>query len=201
MPKIIVTAGQSLLDVAVKYYGSVEGVFDIVRRNKLNGVTDNIYAGELIEVANAPLNSRVARFLESHQVATMEERLRPKGIGWMQITKPLRPSARNFFCVAETPPPTVDEFEVSDIGAPSGITYANGHFWVLDGSSSDLQVFAYTRTGARTDTMFSVEGEVGSSGVHRGISFFNDHLFILTHHYLRAYSTAGDRRTDLDYKS
>ena len=87
MPKIIVKAGQSLLDVAVKYYGSVEGVFDIVRRNGLNGVTDNIYAGELLEVADSPLNARVVRFLSSHQVATMEDRLRPEGIGWMTMDK------------------------------------------------------------------------------------------------------------------
>ena len=105
MAKIVVQPGQSLLDVAVKYYGSVEGVFDVVRRNKLNGITDNIYAGDELEVAEAPLNPRVARFLSSHQMATMEERLRPEGIGWMQVTKSssLRASARDFFCVAETP--------------------------------------------------------------------------------------------------
>ena len=32
MPKIIVQPGQSLLDVAVQHYGSVEGAYDLVRR-------------------------------------------------------------------------------------------------------------------------------------------------------------------------
>ena len=56
MPKIIAEAGQSLLDIAVKYYGTVEGVFDLVRRNRLNGITDNVYAGQQLDVAEAPLS-------------------------------------------------------------------------------------------------------------------------------------------------
>ena len=107
MAKIIVQPGQSLFDIAVKYYGSVEGVFDILRRNKLKGITDNVYAGDELELADRALNTRVARFLEPYEVATMEERLRADGIGWMQLGALTQEGARSLFCVAEPPPPAL----------------------------------------------------------------------------------------------
>ena len=108
MAKIIVQPGQSLFDIAVKYYGSVEGVFDILRRNKLKGITDNVYAGDELELADRALNTRVARFLEPYEVATMEERLRADGIGWMQLgSASTQEGARSLFCVAEPPPPAL----------------------------------------------------------------------------------------------
>ena len=103
MAKIVVQPGQSLLDVAVKYYGSVEGVFDIVRRNKLNGITDNIYAGDELEVTDTPPNARIARFLAQHQVATLEERIRGHGIGYDPLPYKDSTAQRYHFCVAVTP--------------------------------------------------------------------------------------------------
>ena len=87
MVKIKVKHGQSLLDIALKYYGSAEGVFDLVRRNRLNGITDFVSPGEEIEIADTPVNRPVVRFLEPHTPATLTRDLQPQGIGYWQITK------------------------------------------------------------------------------------------------------------------
>ena len=87
MAKIIVKHGQSLLDIAIKYYGSAEGVFDLVRRNRLNGITDFVCPGEEIEMADTPLNRPVVQFLGPHTPATLTRDLQPQGIGYWQIAK------------------------------------------------------------------------------------------------------------------
>ena len=87
MPRITVQPGQSLFDVALQHYGSLEGVFDIVRRNQLNGITENVYAGEQLEVSPQPLNARTARFLAKHSIATIEDSIRGRGIGWWQLER------------------------------------------------------------------------------------------------------------------
>ena len=87
MPKIMVKHGQSLLDIAVKYYGTAEGAFDIVKRNSLNGITDFVYPGEEIEVADNPLNRPMTQFLSPHTPATLTPDIQPQGIGYWQIAK------------------------------------------------------------------------------------------------------------------
>ena len=57
MPKIVVQPGQSLLDIAVQHYGSLEGVYDLVRRNRLNGLVGNLEACQDLEVAQKPQNT------------------------------------------------------------------------------------------------------------------------------------------------
>ena len=196
MPKIIVQPGQSLLDIAVKHYGTAEGVFDLVCRNRLNGLTQNIYPGDELDVAEVPQNLRVARFLEPHAVATIEDLIRGHGIGYEPLVTEGAAAQPYHFKVAEAPLTRV-AFEVSDADAPAGITYAQGRFWIIN-SHGDLSVLAYTSTGVRAAATFSAEPEPISSGAHRGIAFADDHLFILTHYWLRAYCTDGTRAAEKD---
>ena len=85
MAEIIVQVGQSLLDIAVTYYGNAEGIFDIVSRNKLNGPIDNIYPGDVLSVTDNPERGQIVNFMASHTVATIQKPQRAEGIGWMQI--------------------------------------------------------------------------------------------------------------------
>ena len=100
MPRITVQPGQPLFDVALQHYGSLEGVFDIVRRNRLNGITENLYAGEELEalIAAAPekdilqlqfdiVVSYKARIGAQDSIATIEDSIRGRGIGWWQLER------------------------------------------------------------------------------------------------------------------
>ncbi len=84
MEKIKVRKGQSLMDIAVCYYGSAEGVFDLVRRNKLNGITANVYHGQELETGE-PLNVRLSHILPKN-IATVTGS-RASGIGFWRINK------------------------------------------------------------------------------------------------------------------
>ena len=84
MAKLTVQKGQSLLDIALQVYGSVQGIFDLVERNKLNGITDNVPAGEEIAVGETPLKFRVQRFLQGHAIGTISPKEQADGIGWMR---------------------------------------------------------------------------------------------------------------------
>ncbi len=87
MAEITVQPGQSILDIATQYYGHAHGVLDILQRNKLNGIVDNIHPGDVLTVSDTPENPRVVSFLAAHVLATMEEAIRADGIGWMGINK------------------------------------------------------------------------------------------------------------------
>lgn len=73
------------MDVATAYYGSVEGVFDLMQRNKLKGLTANIFEGDSLEIGEA-LNVRLASIL-SKKSGTITESTRAKGIGFWVINK------------------------------------------------------------------------------------------------------------------
>lgn len=86
MKKITVKRGQSLLDISLQEYGDTTGVFDIVERNGLRGVTDNVYEGEVIEVSGVANAIRVKNFLSNYEISTLTIAAeRADGIGWMVI--------------------------------------------------------------------------------------------------------------------
>ena len=88
MREIIVKKNQSLLDIALQEYGHVAGVFDIVERNALAGITDNVYEHERLEVSKTPLSGRIREFLSTHTIATLAgAHERACGIGWMQVER------------------------------------------------------------------------------------------------------------------
>ena len=88
---IVVEKGQSLMDIAVKHYGNIEGVFDLAQRNDLKGITDNIYEGDVLKTG-PPLDVRVVDLLKPHQVATVTSEDRARGIGFWRIEKDLKVS-------------------------------------------------------------------------------------------------------------
>ena len=83
--KVVVLPGQSLFDLALQEYGSVDGVFDLIERNKLNGPTDNVYPKEELELSDEKTAPRIHRYLSTFDLGTLEERA--DGIGWMQVER------------------------------------------------------------------------------------------------------------------
>lgn len=47
---IVVQEGQSLYDIALQHYGNAEAVIDLVRDNGLQGVTQQLHAGQLLKI-------------------------------------------------------------------------------------------------------------------------------------------------------
>jgi len=50
---IVVQEGQSLFDIALQHYGNAEAVIDLVRDNGLQGITQQLQAGQLLMVNTA----------------------------------------------------------------------------------------------------------------------------------------------------
>ena len=85
MPKITISRNQSLFDIAIQYYGEVSGVFDIVRRNHLLSIQENLYEGDTLLVADAPTHARIQHFLQPYLLSTLTDSIRTQGIGWFEI--------------------------------------------------------------------------------------------------------------------
>lgn len=84
MRTIEVTLNQSVSDLAIQYYGSIEGVFLILEDNpRVTSVNDRLQAGQEILIRSA-LNKKVVTFL-SEPVATLDENAMADGIGYMTI--------------------------------------------------------------------------------------------------------------------
>lgn len=75
------------MDIALQEYGSVAFVFEIVRDNKLNGVTDNVYEGDRLLITGGAGNLRIKTFLEGYEIATLDDEARAAGIGFWEINK------------------------------------------------------------------------------------------------------------------
>ena len=80
----IVKQGQSILDLAVQYYGTVEGVMDIAIKNGIS-ITDSLVAGS--EFIISPVNNLTAKYIKDKGivVATGHEIQQPQGIGYWNI--------------------------------------------------------------------------------------------------------------------
>ena len=85
MPRIIISRNQSLFDIAIQYYGELSGVFDMVRKNHLLSIQNNIYEKDTLTVADVAVNARIKHFLEPHLLSTLTDSIRTQGIGWLEI--------------------------------------------------------------------------------------------------------------------
>lgn len=85
MRDITVKPNQSLFDIAIQEYGNIEGVFHLVEDNEsLTGITDNVFAGEVLKVRDNAINKRMVEFLRPHEIATVKD-ARGEGIGYMRV--------------------------------------------------------------------------------------------------------------------
>lgn len=88
MRNIEVKYGQSLFDIALQYYGSIEAVFWIVEDNNLNGIVDNVYEGDSLQIRDTLMNKQIVTELSKVTVATIyNESDRASGIGYMQVER------------------------------------------------------------------------------------------------------------------
>lgn len=83
MKEYIVKPGQSLFDIAVIVYGSIEGLSWLIQDNNLQGPTDRIGSGQRLKVRSQASNARARVYLEVYPViATITEPDRAEGIGF-----------------------------------------------------------------------------------------------------------------------
>jgi hypothetical protein len=81
---IKVIRNQSLVDIAVQYYGSVSGVFLLLEDNKeLMSINDKLLPGQKIFVRDA-LQPKIVNYLKN-PVATLDESSTADGIGYMTV--------------------------------------------------------------------------------------------------------------------
>lgn len=65
--KISVSQGQSIFDVALQWYGSAEGVHDIVLKNDFDYDVE-LTGGQLIEVSETPISRPVVSFFQEQNI-------------------------------------------------------------------------------------------------------------------------------------
>ena len=79
--------GQSMLDLAIQLYGSVEGVFDLAAESG-KSITDKLEAGEPLQYSGAPLNKAIADYYRANSIRPATEPAEmpiPTGVGGMGI--------------------------------------------------------------------------------------------------------------------
>ena len=66
--KTVVQAGQTLLDIAVQEYGTIEAVFMLAKANDMS-ITDSLQAGQQIEIPEKVYNSEPVSYthLRAHE--------------------------------------------------------------------------------------------------------------------------------------
>lgn len=86
MKEYIVKPGQSLFDIAVIVYGSVEGLTWLIHDNGLQGPTDRIESGQKLKIRSQASNARARAYLEVYPViATISEQEKAEGIGFWRV--------------------------------------------------------------------------------------------------------------------
>lgn len=65
--KTVVQAGQTLLDIAVQEYGTIEAVFMLAKANDMS-ITDSLQAGQEIEIPEKVYNSELADYCQRNSV-------------------------------------------------------------------------------------------------------------------------------------
>jgi len=83
MRAIKVKANQTLMDIALQEYGSVEGVYELVRLNHLRGITDSVYEGDEVK-AGAALRRTVQQYLTPFPLRTGKD-ASAEGIGFYAL--------------------------------------------------------------------------------------------------------------------
>jgi hypothetical protein len=90
MRSIVAKYGQSLFDIALEYYGNIQGVFWLVEDNELNGITDNVFDGDLLLIRDEVLNNNTVELLKTYTVATVfDPEERAEGIDYMIVEQTL----------------------------------------------------------------------------------------------------------------
>ncbi len=91
MGKIITKQGQSLLDIALQAYGSIEGVFGLLADNptKLTAITDCPTPGTELKVTGKVLNKYVVNEYSDYNIvpatAILASEVNQTGIGYWAI--------------------------------------------------------------------------------------------------------------------
>ena len=81
MAIVSVQQGQNLFDIAIENYGTVVGVNDILLRNPhLFSLTQKLYEGDPIEVADEPIRLEVRREVQRSGVVATDDRY-SEGVG------------------------------------------------------------------------------------------------------------------------
>ncbi len=70
--KITVRDGQTLSDIAIQQYGSLEAVTLLAEANNI-GITDTLQPGQQLEIPQKEYNKEVRRYCENHDVAPATE--------------------------------------------------------------------------------------------------------------------------------
>lgn len=92
MPTKVITVqhGQLMVDVALQYYGKIEGILDIAKKNGIS-MTDKIFPGQQLVVED--IQNETTRYLAKygHVVAASDPNLY-QGIGYWEIGKDFKVS-------------------------------------------------------------------------------------------------------------
>lgn len=87
MRTIIVQEDQSLMDIALQEYGSVEAVQWIVEDNPgtIDSIVENLYYGMLLNIRDEVMDGSVKQALQGKKIATMDNTTHAEGIGFERI--------------------------------------------------------------------------------------------------------------------
>ena len=89
---ITVQDGQNLMDIALLYYGSIDGIYDILDRNpKLFSPTQRLFNGDTLDVTDVPVQQSTATLIQREGLATDDEDSEGRGIGYGRIADPNKP--------------------------------------------------------------------------------------------------------------
>lgn len=66
--KTVVQAGQTLLDIAIQEYGTIEAAFMLAKTNDIS-ITDTLQAGQEIETPEKVYNSELADYCQRNSVS------------------------------------------------------------------------------------------------------------------------------------
>lgn len=77
--------GQSLLDLAIQFYGDIQGIYWILQDNpQLQSMIDNIRAGDKIKIRASQIDKQVVAKCAQYGVFTLAQD-RAEGIGFWKI--------------------------------------------------------------------------------------------------------------------
>lgn len=77
--------GQSLLDLAIQFYGDIQGIYWILQDNpQLQSMIDNIRAGDKIKIRASQIDKQVVAKCTQYGVFTLAQD-RAEGIGFWKI--------------------------------------------------------------------------------------------------------------------
>jgi hypothetical protein len=90
--KIVALNNQTLLDIAIQEYGTIESVFELAMANDLSIHTSTV-VGAVYQIPQAKKNTEVSNYYKNQQIkpstkittAQKEDIVTPSGIGYMAI--------------------------------------------------------------------------------------------------------------------